>query len=759
MSRLTFSSFWEWFIRYSKKITYDQQEILFEKLFFVYYNRPDIKTPDKSRISQYKNGATLPKELINTYYPGTEYREELRDAIKKYIRPNITAWPAAGEVLYTIVKDDQMIPRPEWEKLMNDCVLEGGDATVEWLTDVLICAIVPRELPSVANTLRMVSINHIPKPCDWFVGRDDEIVELDNKLRTCKKVFLCGIPGIGKSELAKKYVAEHGAKYTEVLWIPCQDSLRKSIVSVELERDRVDDDDETRFRNHMYALKHLPQGALAVLDNCNWLPENEPMLNEILACRCHVLVTTRACLEEQIYLEVQELAQTDLVKLINCFCKNKNYPDRDLQMLIRKLHRHTFAVELAARMVSKKKPTPRELLVKLSLSRLARKVFKKNVTSHKDNATKRATYYQTMSDLFMLMDLDPDKQDLLRNMTLMPDAGVYLDDLLMLLGLRDDGTVEDLVRMGLLRWDEEADVVEMLPMVRDMTLEDIPPSVRKCDVLIDRVAQLLSEYGADDPCLPLLDMIVERIAKEAEKDDPDRYWALLCNAVNAMEGIGQKDAMKRILRDMERFGRAYTTSATKTAEYLDLKACLVDDNRKRVMLEEKALRALEQDGAGDSELARNICNNLAGAYRQTYQYEKAAVMLEKRLAQITQEEGNPLRHNYLTCVCNLAMTYAEMGDPAKALGLVDPVERELRVKQDCGSEYAVVLETLGHIHMLSGRMSLAIDRYEQALSVWIDLKGWQSQVVREKASEYSQLIRQFGYDAAGKAERITHTAV
>lgn len=45
--------------------------------------------------------------------------------------------------------------------------------------------------------------SEVPRPCRHFVGREEELGELHTMLEENSKVFLYGIAGIGKSEMAK----------------------------------------------------------------------------------------------------------------------------------------------------------------------------------------------------------------------------------------------------------------------------------------------------------------------------------------------------------------------------------------------------------------------------------------------------------------------------------------------------------------------------------------------------------------------------
>jgi len=58
--------------------------------------------------------------------------------------------------------------------------------------------------------------SEVPKPCCHFIGRDKELEELYTILEENRHVFLYGIAGIGKSELAKAY-AKHYKKLFQTI--------------------------------------------------------------------------------------------------------------------------------------------------------------------------------------------------------------------------------------------------------------------------------------------------------------------------------------------------------------------------------------------------------------------------------------------------------------------------------------------------------------------------------------------------------------
>ena len=61
--------------------------------------------------------------------------------------------------------------------------------------------------------------SEVPRPCRHFVGREEELGELHTMLEENSKVFLYGIAGIGKSEMAKAYAKQYKKYYTNILYV------------------------------------------------------------------------------------------------------------------------------------------------------------------------------------------------------------------------------------------------------------------------------------------------------------------------------------------------------------------------------------------------------------------------------------------------------------------------------------------------------------------------------------------------------------
>ena len=66
---------------------------------------------------------------------------------------------------------------------------------------------------------------NLPSRGDDFTGRTRELDELDQRLRTQRRVALIGIGGLGKSSLAREYLAQHADRYRIRAWISAASRL------------------------------------------------------------------------------------------------------------------------------------------------------------------------------------------------------------------------------------------------------------------------------------------------------------------------------------------------------------------------------------------------------------------------------------------------------------------------------------------------------------------------------------------------------
>ena len=132
----------------------------------------------------------------------------------------------------------------------------------------------------------------VPKPCRHFIGRENDLEQIHKVLKENDKVFLTGVAGIGKSELAKMYAQKYKNEYTNILYLRYCENLKQMIADCDF-ADDTDNNADSRFERHSRFFRSLKEDTLIIIDNFDIVPTPESGFDDIMQYRCKILFTTR----------------------------------------------------------------------------------------------------------------------------------------------------------------------------------------------------------------------------------------------------------------------------------------------------------------------------------------------------------------------------------------------------------------------------------------------------------------------------------
>ena len=180
--------------------------------------------------------------------------------------------------------------------------------------------------PAVLN---YIMDSEVPKPCRHFLGRENELEKLHAILEENSKIFLYGIAGIGKSELAKAYAKIYSKEYTNILYLMYSGDLRQDIIDLDFADDLPEDTEENRFRKHNRFLRTLKEDTLLIIDNFNTTATKDSFLSVVLKYRCRVIFTTRSRFDNYTSMDLEEISEPEaLLSLMGCFYSDaEKYPE------------------------------------------------------------------------------------------------------------------------------------------------------------------------------------------------------------------------------------------------------------------------------------------------------------------------------------------------------------------------------------------------------------------------------------------------
>lgn len=163
-------------------------------------------------------------------------------------------------------------------------------------------------------------------PDNHFTGREAELEAIHRNLNGPEnKVFLVGMGGIGKSEIARMYLKCHAQEYDVVLWLAFEGSLRRTLLSDAAfpiqGLNRVDfpgDSDQDYFQRKLRILRQIAdRRVLLVVDNFD-VPD-DPDLESFTGGEYAVLFTTRCRQENGRLPEIDVGPITDRSQLLAIF--------------------------------------------------------------------------------------------------------------------------------------------------------------------------------------------------------------------------------------------------------------------------------------------------------------------------------------------------------------------------------------------------------------------------------------------------------
>ena len=195
---------------------------------------------DSALVSRWMNGQAKLSPRIQEYYRQNKNKSKLCTGIETRLFPQMADCSMAVQEMHALLLGAPNVSRQKKEELTEGYPWPTENEQAVFLTELLCFAM---EQNFVKRDIRQKQIaaggaaspvvrdyiysGEMPRPCKWFRGREAELARLHELLLEEGKVFLGGIPGIGKSELANSYLSGNGplvAVLTEAL---AQDNYTK----------------------------------------------------------------------------------------------------------------------------------------------------------------------------------------------------------------------------------------------------------------------------------------------------------------------------------------------------------------------------------------------------------------------------------------------------------------------------------------------------------------------------------------------------
>lgn len=712
---------------------------------------------DNGLVCRWVNGQAKISPRISSYYMDKYNKKQLATDIEQNVLPLIYDSAMAIQEIYTIlIQDSTISEKMKWQLSRNYPCKKTKDEAV-FLASVLCFSMERTFVKRDTNTKKLLTTGtfspivkdfvlngDVPKPCRYFCGREEEISHLHELLCEKGKVFLQGIAGIGKSELAKAYAKQYRKEYTNILYITYTGELKQDIIDMDFADDLPEDTDEERFRKHNRFLRTLKEDTLLIIDNFNTIETQDSLLSVILKYRCHILFTTRSRFENYTYMDLTEISEKETIfHLMMCFYSEAEKYRSILEELMDIVHRHTFAVELSARLLETGILEPIQLLKKLKEEKAGLDTTD-TIGITKDGKSKKATYYEHIHTLFSLYKLSAMELHIMRNLSLIPFTGITNRLFANWLHLNDLNTINDLIEKGFVQAQSRR-TIALHPMIQEVAIEETKPSVKNCDTLLHSLHEICLRHGEEVPYHRLMFQTIENGIHLLKDDDTERYLRFLEDVFPYMEKYQYTSGLELVLKKLTQLLQNENVGTNSDrALLLDYRAFCESKLEKAIKLEKEAIEMLTEITDENALLTANLYANLGSLYRKTGKMQLAKQSMEQGIW-ILKKFGLEYYHDSIPQITNYGVFLAEMGEFKLALSVLQELAKVIcEYNSEVTMDYAMVQEAMGSICLFSGNVSDGTMHFKKAMAIYEVLFESEPEMIEVKKQEVIEIYTEAG---------------
>ena len=516
---------------------------------------------DNGLVCRWLTGQAKISPKISAYYSKPSNQKKLAETIHQNLLPLMSDCNMAMQDIYTLFIQDDTISDAKKKNLAS--LYKPASSRLLFLAKLISFGMERQFIKRDTKNQKLIAggalspivldyimDSEVPKPCRHFIGRDKELEELYTMLEENRHVFLCGIAGIGKSELAKAYAKHYKKHYTNILYVEYTGDLHQDITDMDFIDDPPEISEQERFQRHNRFLRSLKSDTLLIIDNFNVTATQDSFLSVVLKYRCQILFTTRSNLNEYCTFQLKEIKDINILfQLTSAFYSEADKYRSTVEKIIETVHYHTFAVELAAKLLENGISTPGQLLAKLQEERASLDNEDK-IKIIKDGQSSKATYYSHIHTLFSLYALSRKQQDIMCNLCFLPYTGISARIFAKWLELPTLNEINDLIETGFVQTTTRH-TISLHPMIKEIALSETKPSVSSCHILLDSLQKICLMHGIEVDYYKKLFQTIGNIIELIEKDDIPKYLLFLENAFPYMDNYNYHKGMNVIIQELK----------------------------------------------------------------------------------------------------------------------------------------------------------------------------------------------------------------
>ena len=528
----------------------------------------------------------------------------------------------------------------------------------------------------VNNTRAITLQSNIVLPSKNFIGRDKELDNIKEELDNYGKVFIKGIGGIGKSEIAKMFCKKYRGDFNTIVFANYKTDIKDMIISEKeipiKNLERITDsegkieNDITFFKRKLQILKKITDDkTLIIVDNFDI--EEDKYLEEFLDGNYRIIFTTRNDFEHLGYpvIEINSLTEENNLELFYTNCKLRITNIDKLKEIIRLVKGHTLAIILIAKFMQNNRMQAEDMYNLLKSNGI------KEIEGNIKYSFNKGSMYDYIKTLFNMSKLNTEETYIVMNLSILPNDGIELTKFAKLCEIDNYSIIDNLINKSWILHDWYTDNISLHPLISEVVEKECKPNLDKCNILFKNIAKRIKEGW------------------KGNKEEELKYGEICKKILNKYPNVE--------LKNLEE----YRTIKTQLAElgYLD-----IIDKINNDILE----LSIKEYGSISKETARAYFE-IAEDYLRKCDYKESEIYYKKAVDIIRKVDNEILYRAYLIKAYCLLLLKMEKAKVAKPL-----LEECLKIYEENKDKE---LRQLGSTYFALGKVYYQLQDYDKALEL------------------------------------------
>lgn len=372
----------------------------------------------------------------------------------------------------------------------------------------------------------------------------DTLKELDNSFENRNIIFLTGNAGIGKTELAQQYAYEKKEDYDNILFVPFEESVVKTICGENLyiknvKREQQESERKYFERKLVLLNKLASEKDLIILDNVFIENDVEEDLARLFDCKCKFLVTS--CQEgwedwnyKTINLNIisNGLDDTMFLDLFESGSEISYTIEQQKEILtpiIEILEYNTLLISLVAKYFKKMKKAPKEFLEHIMEKECIESVEKIPFPLDKNREQYEKRMIKHLQILFDLSEFSEEEKELIISLSLFDS--VYISRKLFLKLCRipnNEKHLNTLIDRGWIEYNKGMDKIVLPQLILKFIHISMTPNAENCyHIVFEMIEYIEQDIENDIEKISKINLI-EHFVKNINDNKNQELYVELC---------------------------------------------------------------------------------------------------------------------------------------------------------------------------------------------------------------------------------------